>query len=1654
MATTSTSDLIQGRVSKTTTSHPINTSSLATLESNITKSLLSEGSIANGSGDFNDLIGTSTNTGLYHRAEDFAKDDIHVITSPDLTNRNYCVVANYVSNEDTTINGETTNTIRINSSTTTTVTSKVLDDSSAYKNTSVKVTLTDPYFADPEFSDTNNNYLCTFDTTTNNNNVNRLIYTRNVNANTAHTDNSATITASEYTEWNTQDGYGSFFINGYVSTDGTTGQPSATLYAENDSLNFLTKNFVVTLKEDISNNIVPIFGRYQAVFAQGSGSSVTVTPDGNSSLVVTIDISWNSFESNLDISFNLYPLPETISNNELESWILPGGAVSSGFTLSVSSDAFTPEASLNHANYYAPLDFDLTNMDFTTKNMYILEKSMETNAVAGISTLTNPTINGETYYNRLIINNGSLVLETTPDVTSGYYVLLDGTESLSSTDLDAGQNGIIQSYNSSRVAAYNDPESIFPRAARTDVSSSAGILDYFAVQYDSSESGYVEDVGVLTGDNLTASSVTYDVTTLVGQTSTLDGNNNWDNIIDVNNEAIAIVRDSNSSITSSSILFHANSNTYSNNNDNRLSVIDIECNKLWAESKVYATDDTEISGLTADVKSFNMTDVSFNLKDIRIIHTAKSLSDLSLTSSDSNWSLSCPDSVLTTSSEKQGLIEDYAITENLLNGTDNDINSFNVIILPRNTSTIASKFTKFHYVMEVQYNGIDYNGETQTTYDDEFEVLNYVKSAVSTSPEIDTTGFSNVPANTKLYKRSYTESFKIRTPFRFGYINNLLLTSETISNTIEYYVLTDNTNNNADLPRYYLNGIKTDEDEDLFATLTETTPFQTTISFTNKDFKPYNISLQKKTDTEWVNVTLDQPAHADLWYNTRSSIHSPIGSFYIALTLSPDLTSLSNSTFYIDLELDKGTSSFNITGKKFTAQQLNLMSGTNLNTFSLAGTSSGTAITYASGAVTYVRDSDVNPNTQASTTLSADGYTFKLTGELYVSIRIFVCPNGIFKRVKTSDGISSTSYHNIMNINGVESLSLDTGVYANGYLRSAIRGTSSATWSLNNDAIQATYYGTTGFSYERISTLNQEFRPEAGARGFKTTILRGFVPNSSTDINRTLTTYQIDIAGYTHSGNLYTNINNLTPFGDINIDANSHTFSMYSTEFETQTWTIDLTYGSYTVSDTVDSESAPIETQIPSFRTLISDRRGIRILSTSLNTNSFSYIVQFTSSNELTIRHNEDVEAPDYTVDSSGYSVVNTFTPEDLRDASLNNIIGNVLNIHYTEAGTIPDINCQFSISPPYLKFTAIDPSNVSTLPFNSSLQTPVTRYLRVDNVNTSTTGSYYPFTSHPSINNIRFEQNNVKQYLAYFTSPDSSLNYMNVDNYDIKVELGSGLNSVNSVTDWHTVYESSILNVDASNDYINITAPDSTRKFQIYIDQQNHPSLSNFFVYDASFAEYNLHMEIGSSFISGPNNQSNSIILEFVAGDSTSLDLYAIESFSNVSDNLEVTFAKYSGGAGISNAFLQSSTSNGFSLPYTHKYTKTVSVPLNSTLALTSSIRTFPEHLSNLQTAITSSTFSSWDSASVGTGSPKLTLLSGSFIGNEQLVNFVTLGPIVSRSILTLTLQDHTRLEDIFGVANFRTRYNGATQTSSLNLSQLFSQSNITSALPTSHHL
>jgi hypothetical protein len=1560
----------------------------------------------------------------------FDKTNIQPILNNDLRYRNIAVVANYVSNEDTNDYASSQQYIRVNSTTNQSINNYVLDDSSAYANTTARINYTDPYWTSPTFGDSSENYTCTFDTT----NATKFVSTRNVNTNSAHSNGLPSITAQEHVDWNTQGELGSFFVNGSVSIDSTTGEPTATYYAGNDPLNLIANDFSVELVTD-NANVVPVFGRYYITFSTSSGSSVTVTPSGNNELVVTTDLtSWADFLNNLDTSVSLESLPNSIATGDLENWVLPEEVVASGFTLSLSADDFTSTLTLNGNNTYSgPFDFNLENMDFTTKSSYLLEKSMEDSAGDGSATLDSSiTINGDTYSNLLTITNGSLSLEATSDVNSGYLVLVDGVESLDVNNYNT--NGSISVYDSTINSNYNDNESSFPRASRPDVSLTNEILDALSVQYNINEPNYQSNVGVLTGTNLTATSVTFAVTTMVGQTTTLAGADNWTNIIDVNNNAIAIVRDTNSSIANNEITFFSNSNTYANNNDDNLSVIDIVCNKAWSESKVYDTADTQIEGIAVDVKSTNMSSVNFDLRDIRLVLSAKTLSDLTLSSSDSDWSVSCPDSFLTTSVAKMGVIDDSSIVELLLNGSDNDTDTIDIVLKPHFSSVLANKFTKFHNQIEITYDTVK-----QITYNDEFTVLNYSKSSITTSPEI--TDHLNVPANTKLYKRSYEETFNIKIPFRFGNYDNLFLTSPSITQTVEYYVLTDNNNNNADLPRYFLNGVKNASNADIYATITSTN-FSTTITFKNKDLKTHHIGLEKITNDSWSSVSPSSPVQSDLWYNSISTIASTIGTFNVSFTLSPDLITMNRETFYVDLELDKGTSSFTISGKKFTAAEIDAMSGVDLNTFSLSSVTSGTSIT-GLGNVTYVTDAPVPPNTQASTTLSAAGYVFKIDAELYLSIRIFVCPNGMFKSVKTSDGTVTTTYPNIQYIDAEPSLILDTGV--NGYvgLLSAIRNVSSATWSLKNDAISATYYGETGFSYQRISNLNQEFTPISGARGFKTTVLRGLTADTTTAIYRTPSTYVLNMTDYEASGNLYSGINDLSIFGGITMSTNSDVRSMYPTSFGTQTWTLNATYGYYTLSDTVDSVSDPIEVLVETYKSVISDRRGLKILSNSLNTYEFTYVIQFSTSNTLSVRRNSDIDAPDYSVSTSGYSFVGEFSPEDLRNLSVENKIGNILNIHYTSAGVIQSLTCQFSICPPYLVFNTINPNDVSSLPFDTTLVDPVTRYVRVNNINTSTSGDYYPFSSHSAINNIKFVQNNVRQYLDYILSSSSTVSSMDIGNYNIEVKLSPGLYSQETDGNYETFYPSTTITtspITTVDGKTQITASDGELTFNL--NQQLHTSFSNFFVYDSTFSEYNLQFQLGSTFISDTNSSGVTFYLEFLSGDCTRLDTYTIETIETTttntdSDEILVTFAKYSHEAGIDNTFLHRNAANGFSIPWTDKYTVTISIPLNSDYDLTETTTTFHNYLDSLKLASSSSQFEDWTYVSSPSSTlPKMALVPCNSIGADKLKNFLILTPQIPRSLLVLQMEDQQRMEDNYKIPNYRVNYSGNVFTSCLNIS------------------
>ena len=1633
------SDSAYGHIVSFGMNHPISTGSVNN-ELQIVKALLSE--LNSGATDATDLYIAYTNTPIvgnnpsadYYFASEFDTDNTQLILNNNENHRSMALTTSYESNADTTTNGSQNDKVIISSTVDANVTSEVLDDSSAYANATAKITLSDPYYTNSSplaFTDGASTYNGYFDKT----NISKFLTTRNVNSNSAHSNGQGTITAQEYASWNTRDSnYGCFLVNGTVSTDSTTGAPSATDYISSDPANILNPSMDYSISiNPVSANDDPIFGRYQLSYVNQNLVDVSYNDAiydeygiiFNGNLKYVSDTAYSSFTTNVNASITENYLPTTLTVSELESWLIETtGVYADGFFFEVEGNSFN--ASLVGTNSNAdnfPVDFDLTSMNFDAKNMYILEQSMTTDASNGSAALLpSLSVQSATYNNVFTITNGSLALQQTSDVSYGYIELVDGYENLDVNNYNT--NGLISVYNSSKLSVEGDNTN-FPRATYTSGSTGTGdILDNFVVQY-AGDSSLETSVGVLSGDDLLAD-ISYNVSCLVAQTTTNDSLSSWNNFIAYNNSAVAVVKDTNSTITPSAITFYDNSNNYTNNTV--LTVIDIACNKKWSESKIYDENDAQISGIVADIVTTN-SDVSFNLKDIRLKLTAKTLSDLSLTPTNS-WVLSCPDSNLTSSTGKMGFIGDSAIVDYLLGEVgDTSLlsNTLSVRFEPTSTSIQANKFTKFRTQIVTSYDvsGVSY---TQTTYDDEFDAT---ISAPSYNADvlIDTTNYTK-PANTKLYKRSYSQTVSVKIPLRFGNYNNIFITTPTVTQTVEYYVLTDDTNNNAELPRFSLKDVRDASGAILNAIFTMSTS-NTVITFSKNTFKTHKYSLEKKTNTSWDNVSLEGVVyHADLWYNTQTTIPSSIGTFAVSQTISPSVSTISYNYLYIDMELEKTTSSFTISGVDIYPATMDTIISNNgsidFSTFNFSSVS-GAIGTSNLDDVTYIRDSEVNPNTQANTTLSSSGYTFKFAGELYLSIRIIICPDGMFKCVKNSTIgpiTTTTTYHTIDTINSQPSLKLQEGVYAYGGLLAAQSNVSYANWKLNNDAISATYYGTTGFTSERITSVNQVFRPAANLRGFKTTIVRGFTPNLNTIIYRTPTTYLFKMAGYESSGNIYTGINAAT-FGGIYILDNSYFHSIFNQVYGTKTWNFVASYGTYTITNKASLSATASTTTVDSFRLLISDRKDVNVVSTSLNVLADYYSLSYTDTSSLTVRRNSDIKAQNYNVNPAGYTTVSSdvFLTAQLRDTTRRNLIGNILDIHFTSGDYIPDMSlCHFSICPPYFKFSAIDPSGVTSIPFNSALRTPIDRYVAVDR----TGNSYTPFSGHSTINNITFNKNSSKYYLEYFTDSDSNAKNLNVNNYKVAISLANGLVSDGTNDAYESFYSSTIIDND-DNAYVDLSL--NSTELTIGINQQKLSLLSGFTIYDASYTEYNLQMKIGSIFISDPINTYDGtidIILEFRAGDCTQITLYSVNSIvvDSANDNLDVTISRYSSTTGISNDFLTRS-SRGLNIPWSTLETMKLSTPLLSSSELGTVTRSTGLFLNNLRTTYLSS-LPSWVLQSPTSTLPRLAIIPTNLTGQRFIRQFLTTSKNVPKKTTILELQDHVRKVDNFGVPIHRITYGG----------------------------
>lgn len=1570
----------------------------AGLEQKILKAVLGEGATATSIADFQTLAYTLATDSGTHKTAIISGSDLQV--TQHFTHRNAVVVADYLQNEDTTGNATSSGAVAIKVGTTQSAPSKILNDSSAFENATVKFTVTDPYDvvgSSGNFSSTNGGFTGHFAQADDN-----YRYTRNVNANCANTAGSASISVTEHTAWNTADygvaRSGPAFVNGSLTLNGE-GAPVATLYAANNVNNILSTEYIGTsgFGFDISYNSAggqPVVGRYALnwVAGDGDGSSMPIEITSismSSDLVVVGDkTEYEAFLLDTTTSVALASLPQQndLYSDTLDPYLSENFTTQlPGFRFEISSESeVTGEVLITTTDdIVSPIAIDASEMDFALKNKYYLENSVDEDEH---TLMLSTTVVGVPVTNSLTITNGSLALTGTD---AALFQLLDGTESLGVYDYNTG--GSIVIFNSAPKSAYNTVESENPRAVGGD----ANFAPECVVNYSVEEDDYIADVGVLAEDDKIVDDLSYNITALVAQTSQLGPTVN--NKIGYLNGAVALVSQTNASITPSAISFSANTSSY---DDGEVQVIDLVCQRKWQEGTAYKTDNTEIAGVAVNIIGSNVNDVA-GLKDLRVKLDAKSLGELSFPAvfDSAGWAITVNDgsAFLKTSLLKQGVLDDSAIID-ILTVVEPELN-LTVEFGPAINSVNANKYTKFHNQLTVEY-----NGDQQITYNDEFTLSNYSVSAETVQ---DVTAAHNyVPANTKLTMRSFTETFKVTTPFRFGNYSNISITTPTITQTTVYYALTDNINADKVLPRSYLAPIRT-IDGNLLPQATITDDMTTvTLAFTQADLKPFKSQLQQQvggSDT-WVDAS-GGDAHVDLWYNTNTYLESNVGDFEYAFSFSPAVNTMAEQTFYIDMSLEKGAASFSITGKTFTSAQVDALGEFDIETFDLA-TAPGTAITGMTAS--YTPDDSI-PSASGTTTLSGGGYTFTYSNNMYVNIRIVACPHGLFKVVRNAD---APTYKSIADFGEVTHyVQLGDGIYVTGGLKAANHG-DNTTWVLLGDAIRINFWlGQEVTDYTRITALNSEYRYDEGWRGVENLIVRGFTPNSTVTIDRTPSSFIFNIAGYTLSTQLHSNINYQgSLIGNLGLSAVEGAITMYPTAFGEvpKVFPLSINYGSYTITDISGDGATPVVSVVPAYVTVISNRKTVRIISKSLNTLVSSYSLFYTTTNTLSVHRN-----PDYTSDSTDlnddFTQVGTISLTALQTLSSSNYIGNVLNIHYLGESALPDLTCFFTIAPAFLKFQAVDHTTItaSSLPFVKVDETHLlTRYSAVDH-SASGSQSWTPF-SGSNVNNMTIS-GVARTYENYRSASLSTIVKFNVGPNKLKIEYASGI-GISEIGDYSTVFDTEFIPLNSGLDTTKVKFVSNfaaTGKLEISLNQPEISNSSMPVVFDAS-DKFNLLVELGSHLLT-----PKEIILEFNAGDCTGLTTYCIDSMNQNGANLDVTIARYSNGSGINSDLFKNNVSNGIAVGGSTKETKTFSTPLTGNMA---------DMLATIKTTVIPASTDGWATIDDGSNSDNvLWLKPTSAAGKTALRTALLLNTNIPRSITVFELDDALRIMDNQGMAVYR---------------------------------
>ena len=577
--------------------------------------------------------------------------------------------------------------------------------------------------------------------------------------------------------------------------------------------------------------------------------------------------------------------------------------------------------------------------------------------------------------------------------------------------------------------------------------------------------------------------------------------------------------------------------------------------------------------------------------------------------------------------------------------------------------------------------------------------------------------------------------------------------------------------------------------------------------------------------------------------------------------------------------------------------------------------------------------------------------------------------------------------------------------------------------------------------YNRIPSLNYVYRPYDGWKGVSNKWLRGFNINHSVTIVRTPSTFVFDIAGYTYPHALYAGLSyQHADVGNLRLSTSGTAKTMFAEAFdEPKPFPLRIKYGSYRITDISGTGVQAVNTPIvPAYKTVISFRKGVRIISKSLSTKAGAeYSILYSVSDTLNVRRLADYTSTSTTLSefTANGEAAGAFTMTALKTGASNHI-GNVLNIRYLGNGDIPNLTCFLTIAPAFLKFQAVDHTTtgaqaITSIPFTKHADQLLTQYKAVSHSayeeGVAVSQSWNPYAGSDvniiNVNNMTISAI-AKTFEQYRTSAGAT-HALNVDPHKLTIEYASGYGSAVGDFGSSPVFDDIIPLTDFTDSKVKLESDfDGEGTLKISLHQKNITTNGAMptVIFDETDS-YNLVIELGSHLLT-PIEGAFTTDLEFSAGDCTGLTTYCIDSIYTTATDFKVKIARYSNASGVNSDLFNASISGGIAVGGSVKETIELSTPLTEEPG---DLLTVSDLLTNIKDNMASVARPGWATVTDYNANSKVVWLKPTSAGGKtDLRTALLLSKYVPRSVTIFELDDAHRLMDNQGVAVLRVASQG----------------------------